>query len=88
MSLSVKTLMRKLEEQGGRCALTGRPLHPDDCALDHIDPLSGDGAHDISNLQIVTQQVNRAKGTMSQQEFIDMCIDVAMTHGAIVNVSR
>ena len=87
MPLSVKNLKDKLEQQGRRCALTGRLLSPDNCALDHIVPLDSGGGSDADNLQLVTKAVNAAKGTMGQREFIDMCIDVARKHGELVNVS-
>jgi 5-methylcytosine-specific restriction endonuclease McrA len=70
-----------LERQEYRCALTGLPLTPDNFALDHIVPVKQGGAFDIKNAQMVLKTVNRAKHTMSQQDFIQMCRNVAAYHG-------
>jgi 5-methylcytosine-specific restriction endonuclease McrA len=66
-----------LNRQSYRCALSGMPLTPDDLALDHIVPVSEGGDFSASNAQFVTKTVNRAKHTMSQQEFILMCRRIA-----------
>ena len=75
-SISVAALLKKLEEQQHKCALTGRPLTPDDCELDHVVPFGSNGAHELSNLQLVSTQANTAKGTMSVDEFVELCRDV------------
>lgn len=69
-----------LERQDYRCALTGLPLTPDNFALDHIVPVKQGGAFDMKNAQMVLKTVNRAKHTMSQQDFIQMCRNVAAYH--------
>ena len=73
-----------LESQEYKCALSGRDLTPENCALDHIMPLSRGGAHEIENAHLVTDQVNRAKGVMTAEEFVAMCCDVAETAGMVV----
>lgn len=65
-----------LESQSFKCALTGRPLSPETASVDHIIPVSKGGENAASNLQIVERKVNSAKGTMLQDEFIQMCRDV------------
>jgi 5-methylcytosine-specific restriction endonuclease McrA len=62
-----------LERQQYRCALTGRKLTPDTASLDHILPVCRQGAHTIDNAQIVLKEVNRAKGTLTNEEFIALC---------------
>ena len=66
-----------IEQQDRRCALTGRRLKPKNAALDHITPVSRGGTHQIENAQILDKAVNRAKGTMNNDEFIELCCAVA-----------
>lgn len=76
--ITANDLMRLLRMQEYRCALTGDTLTPSNCSLDHIEPFSRhEGNHVLDNLQLVTDAVNRAKGTMNNREFIDMCLKVA-----------
>jgi len=75
-SANAADLRALLERQGKRCALTGRELTPRNCVPDHITPVAGGGTGSIDNIQIVLSVVNRAKQTMSNEEFIAMCRDV------------
>jgi 5-methylcytosine-specific restriction endonuclease McrA len=76
-----RILARNLEElyarQAGKCALTGRPLNVDEMELDHKIPLADGGDNEIDNVQWLEASVNRAKGTMSNAAFIEMCKAVA-----------
>lgn len=74
---TAKELKKKAETQSYRCALSGRKIDPNNAQLDHIIPLSSGGDNSIDNLQWLESQVNKAKGTMSQEEFIRMCKQVA-----------
>lgn len=74
-------LLRLLNEQGHRCALTGRELTPQNASLDHVLAVKNGGAHDIQNVQLVIKQANRMKGTMTMEEFVSICTDVAKNHG-------
>lgn len=76
-SATYRELMQLIEQQGYRCALTGKALTPQTARLDHKHPVSQGGSHDISNLHWVLETVNTAKGTMSLDQFVSMCIDVA-----------
>jgi len=42
-------------------------------SLDHINPRSLGGSDDATNIQIVLACINKAKGTMSQDQFVAMC---------------
>ncbi len=75
-NLGIKELKEILERQNYKCALTGRPLTPDNCAMDHIVPLSRGGTHTKDNAQLVRTEVNKAKGTLLEMEFIEVCRDV------------
>lgn len=76
-SVSPKQIMTLIESQQYRCALSGRELTPETASLDHALPLSRGGLHDISNVQVLEFRVNAAKGTMTVEEFVAMCCDVA-----------
>ena len=75
-NLGMKDLKEMLGCQDYKCALTGRPLTPDNCAMDHIVPLSRGGTHTKDNAQLVRTEVNKAKGTFLEEEFIQVCRDV------------
>jgi 5-methylcytosine-specific restriction endonuclease McrA len=68
-----------LEQQRYRCALTGDRLTPENLALDHIVPISEGGGFDVENSQLVTRDANRAKHTMSQSDFVQLCKNVSQT---------
>jgi 5-methylcytosine-specific restriction endonuclease McrA len=72
-----KTLLELLEQQNYRCALSGEELTPETASLDHKTPITRGGSNHISNIQIVTQHVNAAKGTMTVEEFVAVCRKVA-----------
>lgn len=82
---SASDLLAMLETQGYRCALTGQPLVPANARLDHIISLSNDGTNTPDNLQWVTEEINTAKGTMSQDAFIRMCVAVAKHAGKLID---
>lgn len=66
------------------CALTGRPIDfnkPDTYEYDHILPIARGGDNSLDNLQIVCPEANRAKGMMTDQEFIELCKEVVIHAG-------
>lgn len=75
-SVSTENLLRLLEYQHHRCALTGRELTPDMSSLDHIVPIRFGGEHVIENAQVLHSDVNRAKGSLTNDEFIELCREV------------
>ena len=78
--VSVQDLETLLERQDFRCALTGESLTPENVALDHIVPISEGGSFSVANSQLVTRIANRAKHTISQDEFVILCKRVTQTH--------
>lgn len=74
--VSTENVLQLLEHQQYRCALTGRRLTPETAALDHIIPVRRDGEHVIENTQVLHKDVNRAKGSLTNEEFIGMCREV------------
>ncbi len=75
-SVNPQAILLLLERQQYRCALTDRALTPDTASLDHIVPLSRGGEHTIGNTQALDRTVNRAKGTLTNDEFIALCGEV------------
>lgn len=74
--VKINDLRELLLKQDYSCALTGRPLIPSNCSLDHIIPLSRGGTHTKENAQLVCEEVNRAKGMLKEDEFVALCKDV------------
>jgi len=74
--VSIENVLKLLARQKYRCALTGRPLTPETAALDHIIPIRLGGEHTIENAQVLHKDVNRAKGSLSNSEFIVLCREV------------
>ena len=75
-AICTRDLLNLLAAQHYRCALTGRVLEPANAAMDHMLPVSRGGRHLIENIQLLEKSVNRAKGTMTNEEFLAMCRDV------------
>lgn len=80
-SVTAKFLRDLLDRQDYRCALTGWELEPSTATIDHIMPLARGGDHVPENAQIVHASVNQAKGTMTMDEFVEMCRAVVTLHG-------
>jgi len=76
--MSAGFVMDLLRRQMYRCSLSGRVLTPETMTLDHIIPLAKGGKYCCSNVQLVHSDVNTAKGTMSNEDFKQMCMDVVM----------
>jgi hypothetical protein len=81
------------QQQGGRCALTGmeltfgryRPIGREytrsnrprlgSASLDRIDSTMG---YSPGNVQWIHKEVNRMKGTLSDDEFVALCLKVVL----------
>ena len=70
-------------ETRGKWAKSGIELTPETAALDHITPVALGGEHSVANLQWLNCEVNRMKGMLSVDVFVDICKRVAAT--AVVN---
>jgi len=75
--VTAKQLEQMLISKEYRCNCTGIEMTPALSSLDHIDPKAMGGDDDVENLQIVLPCINKAKGTMSQAQFVAMCHAVA-----------
>lgn len=63
------------------CYLTGRPIDTNDYTtfqLDHIVPRCLGGTNELDNVGLATQEANYAKGALSLEEFLALCVDVVV----------
>lgn len=72
-AISKRDVLDLLESQAYCCALTGWELTPHTASLDHRLPVSRGGEHTVANAQVLHEDVNRAKGTLTNEEFITLC---------------
>lgn len=75
-------LRKLIRWQQYRCAFTGEQLTPENCHADHRTPVSQGGSDDLENIVVVLAEVNRAKGALSEAEFISLCRRVVQWVGA------
>jgi 5-methylcytosine-specific restriction endonuclease McrA len=76
-NVSQRSLRALLKLQKYRCALSGLKLTPEKTSLDHKVPVTRGGNHDQGNVWLVHADVNRAKGTLTVEEFVRLCERVA-----------
>ena len=74
--------VHKMIKETKICNLSGRQLvmevnHPDAPSIDRIDNARG---YHHDNVHVTSQLVNKARGTMSVEEFVKMCRDVVEFH--------
>lgn len=83
-NLTTEDLRALWESQNGICGLTGQPLVAQAGAaqVDHILPVSRGGSHDITNLRWVIKAANLSKRDLTDDEFLQLCLQVAQWLGA------
>jgi hypothetical protein len=70
-------LLALFTTQSGKCAYSGLPIQIGISAqLDHIQPLSRGGSHDLSNVQWVHQDVNQMKRDLSEEVFLRLIVAI------------
>ena len=75
-----------LTRQEGKCGLSGRKLDLQNLAeihIDHVLPKSRGGSDVPGNLRLVCAEANRAKGDLTDDEFLSLCQDVASNLGKV-----
>lgn len=82
-SVTTSQIKKLIESQNYRCALTNRKLTPETASLDHKQPISRGGTHEVANLWVVEHFVNTAKGSLTVEEFVSMCRDVVRHQDAM-----
>jgi len=74
-TFSRKDILRKWQEQGGKCFYTGNPIDENNLAGDHFIPrswgIARGGVTEYSNLVVCTKGLNLRKGNMSGDDFIE-----------------
>jgi 5-methylcytosine-specific restriction endonuclease McrA len=85
-----KDLLGKLKQQGYRCAYSGDQLTPENLSADHVIPVQRGGSHELSNIRLVTREINRAKATFTLDEFVALCKKVVAhaENGGLVDQPR
>jgi 5-methylcytosine-specific restriction endonuclease McrA len=77
---SMLSLLFIAKRQKLKCAISGQILTRENMSIDHIIPLCKGGTNDISNLQILTIEINIMKNSHSTEEFIRLCKLVALNN--------
>lgn len=70
-----------------KCYLTGRPIDLSDVetySFDHVVPVSRGGDNSLKNFGLTAKAANNAKSDLTVQEFIKLCEEVLIHHGASV----
>jgi hypothetical protein len=80
-------LINLIKSQDFKCALTGVELTPDTASLDHRLPRKHGGSDAVGNLQWILDDVNRMKGSLTQEEFIRLC-GLVWNHNHIEHTPR
>lgn len=83
VSFTFRDILDKVGDEP-TCYLSGRPIDLSDARsyeLDHIIPRSKGGDNSLGNLGVAVREANRAKGQMTNEEFIALCIDVVQHNG-------
>jgi 5-methylcytosine-specific restriction endonuclease McrA len=74
-------------QQDGKCVYTGVPLIPGvNASIDHKTPTARGGTKTLDNLQWITNDINHTKGAMCHEDFVAMCIGVAMRFPHLASV--
>ena len=81
-NLSLTKIEELYEQQNHQCALSGISIEPDltkrlqqqNLSIDRIDSFKD---YEDDNIQLVDKRINMMKGSLSNEEFIELCIKVA-----------
>ena len=76
LASEVEPRRTRLLDDSDLVLLTGRDLTPQTAALDNIVPIRCGGKHVIENVQVLHKNVNRAKGSLTNEEFVALCREV------------
>ena len=74
--INIEDVATLYELQSGRCALSGWHIGWSEVGWNHtasLDRIDNSTGYTINNIQIVHKSVNMARGTLSVEEFVDMC---------------
>ena len=81
-------MMEKFKAQGFRCFFSGQTLQREQASLDHVVPIVKGGKHEEENIELVHTIINRMKGSMTAEEFVEWCVKVAVHSGGCTLPNR
>lgn len=70
-----------MEQQGGKCALSGRELTPDTTEVELREPYRKQGRTEFTNHYLITRPLSFMARYLSQDEIVDICIEVVRHNG-------
>lgn len=78
--------------QQHKCCFSGISLEPDktktlqeqNLSIDRKDSYKG---YTLDNIQLVDKRINMMKGSLSDEEFVDLCVKVALYRGNCIKCS-
>lgn len=73
-------ILKRFEEQGKKCAITGMPVFMKDIEGGHIISHANQGDTSYDNLIVITKEVNRRMGSMNLDEFLTKYKDEYPNH--------
>ena len=86
--MSPRRMMEKFKAQGFRCFFSGQILQREQASLDHVVPVVKGGKHEEQNIELVHTIINRMKGSMTAEEFVEWCVKVAVHSGGCTLPNR
>jgi hypothetical protein len=79
-SITPFDLWKLAKKQKLLCPISKEKLTTENMSIDHKIPLKRGGKNDLSNLQLTTKQVNVAKHTLTDLEFIEFCKKIVLVN--------
>lgn len=79
-NISIEEVDTLYSFQSGRCALTGWPIGWSSEGWNHtasIDRIDNSRGYDLNNIQLVHKSLNMARGSMTIDDFLEVCRAVA-----------
>jgi len=70
-----------LNNQGGKCDMTGRELTPVSCEVELREPNKEDGRFKMDNFYLVCRELRFLCRNLSETEVVDLCADVLRHRG-------
>lgn len=84
VTIGKEDLFRIFCAQGATCALTAKPIwfskfrtNFNRYTTASVDRIDSNRSYEVGNVQWVHKKVNRMKGTLTQEEFIDLCHEIS-----------
>ena len=87
-NITLDDVINLYESQNKKCALSGisiapvinKTAHQQNLSIDRIDSFQG---YEPDNIQLVDKRINMMKGSLSNEEFIELCTAVAINNNKL-----